>query len=440
MDIPINVVCSEQQYTVETRLLLTTKLRIPQPQPHTIARPHLFIRLEQAFDTPLTLVIAPAGFGKTTLLASWLTLARQEARYPSAPAWLALDDHDNAPERLVHALIAAIQATQPQIGNSTHALLMSGSNPEVALQELISEITQTTRPLLLVIDEIHLLTMPAAVAILATLIAHQPPALHLILAGRTDPQLPLTRLRASGQLSELRATDLCLSNDETAAFLSQTMGLTLTALQVAQLIQRVEGWVAGFQLIALALRQATDPVTHAAALAGRHRFVLDYLFDEVLSQQAPEVQHFLLHTAILDRLCDSLCDAMLEGIGDQPAGPPHAASILESLERSSLFLVPLDGEQRWYRYHHLFADLLRHQLRQHHPKRVADLHRRAASWFAENGFVDAALHHAFAGGDSPLAAKLIAVEGRTRLIRGELATLRGWLAALPEVLVAACPR
>jgi LuxR family transcriptional regulator, maltose regulon positive regulatory protein len=475
-----------------------TKLYRPTVRPGNVDRPGLLQRLDAALHYPLTLIAAPAGYGKTTLLATWVThierspqpVARSSAdRNASALplphpalrcAWLALDAADNDPTRLLAGLVAAFQTVMPALGAAAIPLLSVGPTPDyaAALAIISGDVLAHDQPLVLILDDTHLLTDRRATALLAALVERQPPQLHLILAGRADPPLPLARLRARGQLNELRAAELRFTPVEVAAFLRTTMHVALTDPQVAHLAERTEGWPAGVQLAALAYRQHADPRTSTVNHVGRHRFILDYLADEVLAQQSAEIQQFLLMTSMLDRMCGELCAAVLD---DRPltsadrraltAEPPSALSpqpsalslqpsalspqpsafspqpsalspqpsalslqpsaLLETLEQANLFLIPLDDERRWYRYHHLFADLLRYRLQQRLPERIPALHRRAAHWFAAQGLLDEAVHHALAAGDVGLAAELIATEGRNRLARGELVTLQTWLNALP---------
>lgn len=441
-------------------LVIPTRLHIPAVRADAIARPALLRRLDTAWHYPLTIVIAPAGYGKTTLLAAWLTNAEPGAQHaPESSrrhdtsalpaAWLALDAIDNDPVRLLAGLIAALQTIDPAIGAAARTPVQTLSPPDYrsALTILIGDLLTYARPIVLVLDDTHLLNDAQATSLLADLVERQPPNLHLVLAGRADPLLPLARLRARGGLNELRAADLRFSLTESGAFLRTTMRLTLAEDQVAHFARRTEGWPVGLQLAALALQQARDPEAETIALVEQHRFVLDYLADEVLSQQAPEIQHFLLGTAILERMCGSLCAVVLDN-DDEPqttAGchtvrsTRHAAMLLEVIERANLFLIPLDTERCWYRYHHLFADLLRYRLQQRAPERIPGLHRRAAHWFARQEFPDEAIHHALAAGETALAADLIGSNGRSRLARGELATLQHWLAALPPEHLAGRP-
>jgi LuxR family maltose regulon positive regulatory protein len=416
--------------------LLTTKLYIPPPLPNPVERPRLIERLNEGLHRKLTLVSAPAGFGKTTLLSEWLAGCEQPA------AWLSLDESDNDPTRFLSYTIAAlrtIEARQEPVGNIAKGVLSALESPqpppsEAILTTLINEIATIPDRIILVLDDYHLIQAQPIHDALTFLLRHLPPQMHLIMATREDPPLPLARLRARGQSTELRATDLRFTLSEAAEFLNQVMGLDLSAEDIAALERRTEGWIAGLQLAALALQGTIsmqgrrDVSSSIQSFTGSHHFVLDYLVEEALEQQSESVQTFLLHTSILDRLTGSLCDA----ITDQDNG----RMILETLERANLFIVPLDDERRWYRYHHLFADLLRQRLQSTQPDQLPDLHRRASAWYEQNGFIDEAIEHALRGEDFEQAACLIeeqvdTISEHTRLLR--------WLDALPVKVILSKP-
>ncbi len=416
--------------------LLTTKLYIPPPLPNPVERPRLIERLNEGLHRKLTLVSAPAGFGKTTLLSEWLAGCEQPA------AWLSLDESDNDPTRFLSYTIAAlrtIEARQEPVGNIAKGVLSALESPqpppsEAILTTLINEIATIPDRIILVLDDYHLIQAQPIHDALTFLLRHLPPQMHLIMATREDPPLPLIRLRARGQSTELRATDLRFTLSEAAEFLNQVMGLDLSAEDIAALERRTEGWIAGLQLAALALQGTIsmqgrrDVSSSIQSFTGSHHFVLDYLVEEALEQQSESVQTFLLHTSILDRLTGSLCDA----ITDQNNG----RMILETLERANLFIVPLDDERRWYRYHHLFADLLRQRLQSTQPDQLPDLHRRASAWYEQNGFIDEAIEHALRGEDFEQAACLIeeqvdTISEHTRLLR--------WLDALPVKVILSKP-
>ena len=329
-----------------------------------VPRPHLIERLDDGLDRNLTLVSAPAGFGKTTLVSTW-------ARGCDRPvAWLSLDDGDNDPTRFLSYVVAALRIISPNLGESALLALRSPQPPptETLVADVLNEIADGADSFVLVLDDYHVIDSRPVELAVAFLLEHLPPQMHLVIASREDPQLPLARLRARGQLSELRVKDLRFTPSEAAAFLEQAMGLDLSAEQVATLEARTEGWIAGLQLAALSLRGRADVGSFVESFSGSHHFVLDYLLEEVLQRQSDRVQAFLLRTSILAQLSGALCDAVLQ----EPAGSAQAT--LEELERANLFIVPLDDERRWYRYHHLFADLLRQRLQQS----GGDVRRRCA--------------------------------------------------------------
>src|SRR5438067_7850385 len=332
-------------------LLLATKLHRPLPRAHLVRRPQLAARLTQGVMGPLTLVSAPAGFGKTTLLAQWLA----ESGMPVA--WLSLEPGDNEPVRFLSYLIAALQTLDPHLGAVALALLQmpQQARAETVLTLLTNDVGSHGRDggdFALVLDDYHVIEAKAIDQALTFLLEHLPPQMHLVIATREDPQLPLARLRARGHLTEVRAVDLRFTPSEAAAFLNQVMGLNLSAEDIALLATRTEGWIAGLQLAALSMQGQEDAAGFIISFTGSHHFVLDYLVEEVLGQQSERVQTFLLRTSILDRMSGPLCDAVVL----DPSGSGRAT--LEDLERANLFIVPLDNERRWYRYHHLFAELL----------------------------------------------------------------------------------
>lgn len=327
--------------------ILTTKLYIPPPRPKVVLRPRLIERLNE--DRRLTLISAPAGFGKTTLVSEWITnLSRPTA-------WLSLDEEDNDPARFLAYLIAALQTIAQAVGERVLAALQSSQPPPVdsLFTGLLNDIAAVPDNFVLVLDDYHLIDAQPVDDVLTFLIEHLPPQMRLVIATREDPELPLARLRAGGQLVELRAADLRFTPAEAAEFLNWVMGLSLSEEDVDALEARTEGWIAGLQLAALSMQGRADTTGFIQSFTGSHRFVLDYLVEEVLQQQPENIQDFLLHTSILDRLCGSLCDAVL--LDPSVSGQ----ETLEYLERANLFIIPLDSERRWYRYHHLFVELLR---------------------------------------------------------------------------------
>jgi LuxR family maltose regulon positive regulatory protein len=390
-----------------------------------VQRPRLLARLQAGSEGRLTLVSAPAGFGKTTLLAAWADES------PMPVAWLSLEAGDSDPRRFLLDIAAALNVAGVLDDEGLARLQTAEVPPRTLLVALLGELEAVEPPFALVLDDYHALQASAAppapegTDLLAALLEHLPPQAHLLIATRLDPPLPLARLRARGQLSELRAADLRFTPDEAAAFLRQVMNLALSAQDVGELERRTEGWAAGLQLAGLALQRIPDQPGQQAfiqAFSGSHRFILDYLVEEVLAGQPPAVQRFLLQTAVLERFCADLCRAVVSvgalessNVGTfEPANGSTFQEILESLERANLFLVPLDDERRWYRYHHLFADLLRARLQQRHPERVPELLRRAAGWHAREGSITEAVQYALAAGDFEQAANWIERYGQER--------------------------
>jgi LuxR family maltose regulon positive regulatory protein len=412
---PAGVAASEQD------VLLATKLHVPGPRPGFVPRP----RLAGALGGGLVLVCAPAGFGKTALLADWLRSGGRPV------AWLSLDVGDNDPVRFWRHLVAALDRARPGIGERVAPLLgPPPSSFEGLVTALINELAAHPgeNEIVLVLDDYHLVDARQVHASLAFLLEHLPPGLHLVLASRSDPPLPLARLRARGQLAELRTDDLRFTAEEAAALLRESAGATLPGAAVAALVTRTEGWAAGLQLAALSLRGRSDIAGFVAAFSGSHRYILDYLTGEVLDGQPEQVRDFLLETSVLERLSGGLCDAV--------TGRDDGQAMLEQVEQAGLFLMPLDEVRGWWRYHRLFADLLRVRLQQQRPGRVAVLHRAAAAWYEEHGLADDAVGHALAAGDTAWAARLIEQHfDATLYLRSEGATAQRWLAALPAELV-----
>jgi len=408
--------------------LLATKLHAPRPRTDLVPRPHLVERLQQGMTHPLTLVSAPTGFGKTTVLAQWFI----ESGLPVA--WLSLEPEDNDPTRFLSYVIAALQTLDAQLGTTALAMLRTPQPPlpEAVLAVLVSELTsRETGDVALVLDDYHVITAESVQRGMTFLLERLPPQLHLILATRADPPLPLARLRAQGQLTEVRTTDLRFGGAEAGTFLQDVMGLDLEASAIATLEQRTEGWIAGLQLAALSLQGRADASAFLSAFSGSHRYVLDYLSEEVLERQDVSVQQFLLHTSILDRLSGPLCDAVMEQEGGQ--------TMLEALDRANLFVIPLDEERGWYRYHHLFAEVLRRHLRQAESTLLPVLHRRASSWYEQHELPAEAVQHALAVPDVELAARLIEPIVFPIAFQGQIYTVLGWMNALPEALLHARP-
>jgi len=407
--------------------LLATKLIHPRLPAALVRRERLLRQLDAALSNLLTLLSAAAGFGKTTLLSAWVSQSAHNV------AWLSLDEGDNDSTRFWTYFIAALQKLHPDLG--THALVVLHTHrplpSEAFLTILVNEITALPDPFAVVLDDYHAIHTQAIHQALAFLIDHAPPQIHVVIAGRADPPLPLARWRARSQLTEIRAADLHFTSEEVGLFLNQAMGLNFSPDVITMLETRTEGWVAGLQLAALSLQGHRDVSDFISTFTGSQRFIMDYLTEEVLDRQPREVQEFLLQTSILERLTAPLCDALTQ--------QNNAQALLTAIERANLFLVPLDDERRWYRYHQLFADLLRHHLAAQ-PERVNELHRRAARWFEQNGLTAEAVSHALAAEDWEHAANLIEALVRGPILDGEWETTLGWIAALPDGLVRTRPR
>lgn len=397
-----------------------TKLHIPQPRSDLVLRSRIVERLNVGAQRKLVLISAPPGFGKTTLISEWI-----QARKISA-AWLALDSADNDPARFFTYLLAAIQTVHADVGESVLTMLRL---PQLApleslLAPILNDLANLSQDLIIVLDDYHVIENETIHNAIAFLLEHLPPQIHIIIATRADPPLPLARLRARDQLVELRGGDLIWNTAEAAAFLNRTMGLRLSRDDVTALTERTEGWIAGLQMAALSLKDRADTTEFIRAFTGSHRFVLDYLAEEILNRQSPATQDFLCATSILDQMSASLCDAVTQRTASQ--------SVLHHLEQSNLFIVPLDDERRWYRYHRLFADLLRQRLLESQPSLVAELHRRASVWFEQNAQFPEAIEHVLAASDFERAVRLIDQVAESVLVRSEIVTFLGWIARVPE--------
>jgi LuxR family transcriptional regulator, maltose regulon positive regulatory protein len=412
--------------------LLSTKLSLPPLRADLVPRLRLMQRLDEALrlERALALVSAPAGFGKTTLVAAWLRHLQDQAEARPDIAWLSLDEGDSDPARFLTYLRASVRSADPSIGKAAEEAPQSANllPPEPLLTALINDVGARPRPLVLVLDDYHLITAVAVHQQVAFLLEHRPPQLHLVINSREDPPLPLARLRARGQIVELRQADLEFTPAEAGEFLRCAVRRELSAAEVVALHLRTEGWIAGLQLVALSMPAHEDVRQWLNGLTGSQRYILDYLIEEVWHRQAGPTQEFLLRTAVLDRLTASLCDALVDRDDSQVS--------LAALEHANLFIVPLDDARVWYRYHHLFADVLRHRLHAEKPGLIPDLHRRASHWFAAHGFLPDAIRHALAASDWEAAAELILGGTSSELLqRGELMTLLGWFRAFPEPIV-----
>ncbi len=441
--------------------LLLTKLFAPPARENLVIREHLTRRLDEGREQGkrLQLISAPPGYGKTTLVAEWLH------RTPIKSAWLSLDEADNDPARFLAYVIAALQQLDARLGEGMRSASQAPQPPpaELLLTILINEIVALAEPFVLVLDDYHVIHALAIHQQLAFIVEHQPPQMQLVVLTREDPLLPLARLRARGHIIEIREEDLRFSYPECAAYLREVAGLPIQDQEVEALERRTEGWIAGLQLAALSMRGTADLKAFVEAFTGSSRYVLDYLMEEVFRRQTPEIQDFLLKTSILDRLCGPLCDALLldessasDGAGRKEGEPgrvftpessvsqrllgtpsvvPLGALTLEHLEQAHLFIIPLDQSRIWYRYHHLFAELLRHRLHTMDAGLEALLHQRASRWYAAQGLLEEAVEHALLGQDWGGAARLIGTVSKPLFDRGESVTLLGWCARLPQVVL-----
>jgi LuxR family transcriptional regulator, maltose regulon positive regulatory protein len=428
-DVPTPLPLHAEPHTDQTPpALLATKFRIPGLPVHSVARSHLLSLLDEGTKALLTLVCASAGFGKTTLLSAWAS------QTPGHVAWLTLDEQDNDPTRFWIAVMTALRTCLPTLGEAAFSLLHSLQPPPLitTLTGLLNDLAAVSEDTVLILDDYHVIEEPALHESLLFLLDHLPGTLHLVLATRVDPPLALSRWRARGQMREIRDSDLRFSEQDGALFLSQTMGLHLEEEDVVLLTERTEGWIAGLQLAALSLRGHNDPSVFLKRLSGSHRFLLDYVQEEILARQPAAIQRFLLHVAVLPQMNASLCQTLTEETASQER--------LESLERSNLFLVPLDEERQWYRFHPLFREALLARLQASQPEHVPLLHRRAADWYAARGLWHEAIPYAFEAEDFAEAADLLERCIDSGIWRNEYHTLHRWLVRLPQEVLHAHPQ
>ena len=409
------------------QVLLVTKLGRPSVGADLVTRQRLVNKLQLGIQRPLILIAAPAGFGKTTLLSTWFEQASLRS------AWVSLDHDDDDLIRFWSYVFAALARVHP--GSETIPMaLLQGPAPqqlpsiEAVLTVWINGLTAMSHEVALILDDYHLITAPPIHRSVTYLVDHLPPRLHMVMATRADPPLPLARLRSRGHLTEIRAADLRFTAEETTVFLTRTLGLNLSSEDIAALETRTEGWIAGLRLAALLMQGRQDIPAFLKAFTGSQRYIIDYLTEEVLALQPEPIQTFLLQTSILERLQGSLCEAVIS----EHVGETSGQAMLEQLEQANLFLVSLDDDRRWYRYHQLFAEALRHRLQRKHPTLVPELHKRASAWYEQQGLMHDAVHHALAATDFVQAARLIEQIAELTAKRGELATLRSWLEALPD--------
>jgi LuxR family transcriptional regulator, maltose regulon positive regulatory protein len=408
--------------------LLATKFHVPITRSRLVARARLVQQLDAALEQRVALVSAPAGFGKTTLVSSWV----QSLEAPVA--WLSLDEADNDPTRFLSYLVATLQTVDSSIARGLRSALESGQPPplDAAIGALVNELMGWPTSFVLVLDDFHTIDHAAIHQAVQTLVAHQPAQMRLVIATREDPPLPLARLRARGQLVELRAHDLRFRPAEVASFLSDVMGLALDPNDVDELDSRIEGWIVGLQLAALSIQKSANPSELIAGLSGNHHFILSYLTEEVLRQLPPDLEEFLVQTSVLSRLSAPLCNAV--------TGRQDSDGILNELYTANLFVIPLDEEHSWYRYHHLFADLLRGQLKRTRGELIGTLHARASEWYEQQGTAADAIEHAFTAGDYERVMHLLEMHARSVVLQGHAQTVEGWLRRVPEDWQVAGPR
>ena len=409
--------------------ILATKLYIPPPRPGIVTRPRLIERMNDGLTKGgrLTLISAPAGFGKTTLASEWITHCGRSV------AWLSLDEGDGDLTRFLSYLIAALQTIKAGLGESLLPMFQSTQLPhiETILTALLNEINAIAQDFILVLDDYHAIDSKPVDETLAFLLEHQPPHMHMVIATREDPALPLARSRARSQLTELRAADLQFTPDEATEFLNREMGLNLSAEDISALESRTEGWIAGLQLAALSMQGHQDSTSFIKSFTGSHRFVLDYLVEEVLQRQTEHIRSFLLQTAILERLSGSLCDAV--------TGQKDGRETLETLERGNLFVIPLDDQRQWYRYHHLFSEVLLAHALEEQPRQIPLLHKRASAWYEQNNLPAEAIRHALAARDFECAAGLIEKMYPAMDSSFQSAAWLRWVRKLPDEVVRARP-
>lgn len=434
--------------------VVTTKLYVPSPQANSVSRQRLLMRLNEGLKTKFILVSAPAGFGKTTLLSEWVHKGRKATQGDKAPrlpgrvAWLSLDAGDNDLARFLTYLITALQKVDTCLGAGLLEIIQSPhpSSAETMLASLLNDLATQAESLVLILDDYHLIVDAQVDDMVRRLIERLPPTVHLVISTRADPPWPLACSRVRQELSEIRANELRFTPEEAADFLTAVMGLKLSQDDVADLENRTEGWIAGLQVAALSMQNCPETSDFIRSFTGSHRYIFDYLAEEILARQTPQINDFLLKTSILDRMCGRVCDALLEGEEtaiETPSSPlglfagicQGSQATLEYLERANLFVVSLDDERNWYRYHHLFSDLLRSHLISRYPAVVPLLHTRASAWFEKHGYITDAVIHALAANDTERLVRLIENHAFTVMDVGEINTLLGWLDALPDEIV-----
>ena len=410
-----------------TAPLLQTKLFLPQPRTGLVQRPRIIDKMNEGLERRLTLVSAPAGFGKSTMLIEWARTTGNKV------TWLSIDDSDNDLKRFFIYLILAIQKINPSLGQDVLPVLQAADNPrmEHLLTILINDITEVDDEFTLILDDYHLIENQDIHNGLQFLIDHVPPNMHLVIASRVDPPIPMTRLRARDQVTEIRSRDLRFNQSETHAYLNDQMGLNLAQADISALHKRTEGWITALHLAALSMQNRDDKHDFIAAFSGGHHYIIDYLVSEVLSHQSEAIQNFLLRSSILDRFSAPLCNAVLE-ISD-------SKTLIQHLNQTNLFLISLDDERNWFRYHHLFANFLNQRLREKEPKSIPELHQRASKWLEHNHYFPEAVNHSLDGEDYEHAAQLIEKLGPDMMMQNEFDQLALWMDAMPKDLVESWP-
>lgn len=428
--------------------LLKAKLQHPSSSSRLVLRRRLLEQLNQGLERELTLVSAPAGSGKTTLLTQWLEIEKGKGRHI---AWISLDEGDNDPMRFWHYVCAALEQVYPEIGEQQSLLLEAiVHSSEALLTQMINLLLQADLSLVLVLDDYHHITDERISQALTFLLQHMPTHLHLVLLTRFDPPLPLARLRVRGQIMDIREGDLRFLPDEVECFFTDALQIVCASRHIQALIERTEGWAAGLQLVALAMQKRPDIEEFISSFTGSNRYIVDYLLEEVIEHQSEDIQTFLLYTSVLERLCAPLCASVLgnvvaqeasrQGLAQGYAFSRQSQNVLEYLERTNVFLVPLDQERRWYRYHHLFAEAMRARLALLHPELVAELHMRASLWYEQNGLLSEAIEHALMAQDQRRAASLLETLANFSPTRVSPQVLLRWMQTLSAAEIRSRPR
>lgn len=410
--------------------IISTKLSIPKIGPGTVSRPALLDKLSIGIGKKLTLISAPTGYGKSTLMSDWLGGPGKER----SVSWLSLEEGENDPNQFLLYLIAGLQAAHGAIGQDARAIIQGSQDApwQSLLSLLINELNEIQGEFILILDDYHVIEQQTIHEMLIFLVDHLPEKMHLVILTRIDPPLPLPRLRAHGHLVEIRVRDLLFNKDDAFEFLNTMMKLNLSSEEIQILLDRTEGWVAGLQLAALSIKGREDRTEMIAAFGSRSDYIIDYLIEEVLNQQEEKIQDFLLQTAILKRLNGPLCDALM--------GQADGNQLLEKLEKENLFITPIGNDSQWYRYHRLFADVMTNRLKRLYPEKIPELHRRASEWFRQNHLIAEAIEHAVAAGDYQLAADLVENHALSLLREGEISTIVSWVERLTDESIRDRPR